>query len=293
MKLRFTQIKEYLKEPYPYYYDNTKRLFVLLILISILSFSFSYFFEPFGFNVTEHKINSIWIILFHAFIPVPIAYIYFRLLDITLKDNTVWTLGKEIFHLSIILLIIGICSFLIRDLIYTNPDNWSLRYLWEEMRNTFLVGFLLILIILPLNLERLINKHTTNLRELPKNKALELQNNIIILINSSVSNDNFELKIKDFLFAKVESNYTEIVTSSANGIRKKLIRITLKELEKQLQPVDQYIFKTHRSYLVHLNAIESISGNAQGYQLSLKNCSITIPVSRSKTTKFNAAYTKA
>ena len=291
MKLKVTQIKNYLKEPYPYYYDNTKRLFFLLLLISILSFSFSYFFEPFEVNVAEHKINSIWIIVIHAFIPLPIAYLYFILMDSTQKEDTTWTLGKEIFHLSIILLIIGVTDFLIRDLIYTNPDNWSFRYFREEIRNTFLIGFLLLLIVLPLNLERLINKHTSSLRKLPRNTMSDLDNGLVSIKNA-VSNDDFELKIKDFLFAKVESNYTEVFTSSSNGVNKLLIRITLKELEEQLKLVTHRVFKTHRSYLVNLNAIESISGNAQGYQLSLKNCSIIVPVSRSNIASFNAVYSK-
>lgn len=156
MKLKLAQIKRYLKEPYPYYYDSQQRLILLLLFISFLSFCFSYFFQPFVVNVVEHKISSIWILLIHALIPFPIAYIYFSLMNRNIKDDITWTLGKEIFNLSIILLIIGITDFLIRDLIYTNPDNWSFRYFWEEIRNTFLVGFLLLIIVLPLNLERLI-----------------------------------------------------------------------------------------------------------------------------------------
>ncbi|MEE9363516.1 MAG: LytTR family DNA-binding domain-containing protein [Cellulophaga sp.] len=289
MKLKFAQIRKYLKEPYPYYYGNRHRL-ILLLFISILSFSFSYFFEPFVVNLAEHKISSIWILLIHAFIPFPIAYIYFSLINKTLKDVTTWTLGKEILHLSIILLQIGIVDFLIRDLIYINPNNWSFEYFWEEIRNTFLIGVLLLIIVLPLNLERLINKHTSSLKKISSNTTLE-SNNISVFIQSPVLNESFELKIKDFIFAKVESNYTEVFISSSDGVKKVLIRITLKELEEQLKSVSR-IFKTHRSFLVNLNAIESISGNAQGYQLVLKNCSIIVPVSRSTITNFNTKYSK-
>ncbi len=283
------RIKEYLKEPYPYYHGDTKRLLLLLLIISLSSFSFSFFFEPFSINIAEHKINSIWILLIHAFIPLPITYIYFSLINRVKKNDLVWTLGKEIFHLSIILLTIGLVDFLIRDLIYINLNNWSFLYLWEEIRNTFLVGFLLLIIILPLNLERLISKHTSSLKKLPLNITSEL-NNTLVSIKSSITSENFELDIKNFLFAKVESNYTEVFISSPNGINKTLVRITLKELEEQLKLVSSNIFKTHRSYLVNLNAIQSITGNAQGYQLLLKNCSITIPVSRSKISDFNAEY---
>lgn len=288
MKLVLASIKRYLKEPYPYYYNNHRRLLLFLFLISFLSFSFSYFFEPFEVNVIEHRIPSIWILMIHAFIPFPIFYVYFTI--IVKKPNRIqWTLGKELSNLSILFLIIGVVDFLIRDIIYTNPNNWSFRYLWEEIRNTFLVGTLLLFIILPLNLERLIQKHKTLLKQLSNNS---LQNDDLtksIVIKSSISDDDFELIIKDFLYAKVESNYTEIYMYSSGQLSKKLIRITLKDLENQLQ-VFSSVFRTHRSYLVNLNKIASISGNAQGYELVLKNSLSKIPVSRSYIKRFNAVH---
>ena len=66
--------------------------------------------------------------------------------------------------------------------------------------------------------------------------------------------------------------------------------MTLKEFEEQLSSFP-YVFKVHRSYLVNLQAIESIMGNAQGYALRLKNYSEgTIPVSRSTIQEFNRIY---
>lgn len=292
MKLKRATINKYLKEPYPFYYSNKQRLVLMLLFISVLSFSFSYFFEPFTVNITEHKINYIWILLIQAFTPLPIAYLYLTLINKSLKDDTNWTLGKEILNLSVILLLIGIVGFLMRDVIYTNHNNWSLKYFWEEIRNTFLVGLLLLVIVLPLNLERLINKHRSSFKKLASGKIMQESNNIIVSIKKNEANDNFELNIKDFLFAKVESNYIEIFTFSSDGIDKILIRKTLKELEEQLKPFS-YIFKTHRSYLVNLNAIESISGNAQGYQLLLKKHSVTIPVSRSNIKDFNKRYSNS
>ena len=289
MKSVLTQIKRYLKEPYPYYYGSQKRLILLLALVTMVSFFFSYIFEPFNVNVAEHKMDTLWILVIQACIPFPIAYGYISIKNSTLKDEITWTLGKEIFHLSMILLIIGIVGFLIRDLIYTNPDNWSFQYLWEEIRNTFLIGFLLLIIVLPLNLERLINKHTASLKKLSINTREP--KNTLITLKSAVSNENYKLEIKNFLFAKVESNYTDVFTATPDGINKTLIRITLKELEEQLNSFP-HIYKTHRSYLVNLNAIASISGNAQGYQLVVKDVAMRVPVSRSNIAGFNTLYSK-
>lgn len=283
------KIIQYLKEPYPYLYRNHKRLLSLLITIGILSFLFSYTFEPFEVNVAEHKIDYLWILLIHAFFPLSIAYVYFLILNYAVKDDSRWTLGKELFYLSLILVITGIGNFLIRDLIYDNPNNWSVEYFVEEIRNSLLVGGLLLVIVLPLNLERLIYKHIKALED------LELKTPTIHvtapLIQIPSGNEKYQLDMQQFLFAKVESNYTEIYIYDGNELKKGLFRITLKELENYLKEYP-HIYKTHRSYLVNLHKITACVGNAQGYQLSLKNYSKTVPVSRSKLNEFNEYFSK-
>lgn len=68
--------------------------------------------------------------------------------------------------------------------------------------------------------------------------------------------------------------------------------MTLKEFEEQLKAFS-FVFKVHRSYIVNLQAIESISGNAQGYVLCIKHFSEgSIPVSRSTIEAFNQVYFK-
>tara|TARA_R110000868_G_scaffold103912_4_gene285915 strand:+ start:1928 stop:2788 length:861 start_codon:yes stop_codon:yes gene_type:complete len=280
-------ITKYFKEPYPYYYSNTKRVIGLLLFICFLSFCFSYFFEPFEINKVEHRINGIWIMLLHSFIPFPIAFIYLRILNMSVKEDTHWNLGKEVLHISMILLLIGIADFLIRDFIYTNPNNWSLQYLWEEIRNTFLVGTLLQFILLPLNLERLIKKHTISSKKIRIETFDVYKNREDIVIQTQITTEIVNLDISTFLFAKVESNYTEIHTKS----QKILVRLTLKELEEQLTRFT-FIIKTHRSYLVNLYHVVDVSGNAQGYLIKLKDSTTPLPVSRSKIEKFNNVYKK-
>ena len=284
-----SKLTKYLQEPYPYIYRNTQRLLFVLGIISVLSFVFSYLFEPFEINVAEHKIDYFWISFIHAFLPFPIAFIYFTSVNWSLKDDSRWTLGKELLHLSIMLICIGIADFLVRDFIYDNPNNWSFRYFYEEIRNTFLVGTLLLIIVLPLNLERLIHKSTKSLEKLKlQTSKIPLNPEIIQIVSNT---ENYQFDATQFLFAKVESNYTEIYTYEGDEVKKTLFRITLKELETHLQAFPN-IYKTHRSYLVNLDTITDCKGNAQGYQLSLENYVETVPVSRSKLSDFNAYFSK-
>jgi hypothetical protein len=248
-------------------------------------------YQPFVVNVEEHKIDNLWITVLHSVIPIPIAFAYLFFLKKSIKNIENWTLGKEFLNLAVILLLIGFVSFLMRDFIYTNPDNWSFYYLWEEIRNTFLVGVLLLIIILPLNLHRLVIKHSNDLKKLPISQEYINDVNTTVQIVTPIKDENFELNIQTFLYAKVDSNYLEIFYDFSYNNEKNLKRLTLKEFSDQLKSYP-FIFKTHRSYVVNLNAIESVSGNAQGYALCLKNYSKrTIPVSRSKVEEFNQTYT--
>lgn len=284
-------IVTYLKQPYPFYYEELKRVFLFLCLIAVASFLFTYLFEPFIVNVEEHKIHSLLIIVFHSVIPIPIAFAYFFYLKKSVKDVEKWTLGKEFLHLAVLLFLIGLASFLIRDFIYTNPDNWSFRYLWEEIRNTFLVGSLLLIIILPLNRERLVHKHISNSKKLSPHQESTEFSNTVVQIKTPILEERFDLAMHAFLYAKVDSNYLEVFFKSANGIEKQVKRLPLKDFEAQLHSFP-FVFKVHRSYIVNLYAIQSISGNAQGYELHLKGYSQkTIPVSRSKIETFNQLYT--
>jgi len=275
----------YLRSPYPYYYGKTQRIIFISLLFFLASFTFSYLFEPFDVNQAEHKLDYFWICLIHAGNPLVLGFSYFFVLNHFQKDESKWTVGNEMRHLLILLLLIGIGSFLVRDIIYDKADNWSLRYFLEEIRNTFLVGVLLLIVFVPLNLERLLNKYKLGGGVLDFGSGEQASNSKIVRINTPIASEGFELRLSDLIYAQVDGNYSDIVLQTEKGTIKRLVRISLKELEDQLITFPS-IFKTHRSYLVNLDYIQSISGNAQGYLLTLSVDVPQIPVSRSRLSEF-------
>jgi len=59
----------------------------------------------------------------------------------------------------------------------------------------------------------------------------------------------------------------------------KLLRSTIKQMEEQLKDHQSFI-RCHRAYIVNMNQITNIEGNAQGYKLRLRKTDKDIPVSR-------------
>lgn len=246
-----------------------------------MTFFFNYAFEPFNVEYSEHKMNYFWISIIHSITPVftlftiPIVYKLFKL------ENK-WNIVKEAVFIFIFFLTVGLIQFLIRDIIYDNKNNWSLHYLYEEIRNTFLVGSLFVTILIPFNFNRLNTKHKNNantlnitINNIPPATTSQIENKIKI--------NNFEIEIDQFMFAKSEGNYIEIYLNNKSQ-NKKLVRSTLKNLETLLK-IYPNIIKTHRSYLVNCNQIENINGNAQGYQLQINQH--IVPVSRNMIKHFD------
>ncbi|WP_442872813.1 LytR/AlgR family response regulator transcription factor [Bergeyella sp. RCAD1439] len=73
-------------------------------------------------------------------------------------------------------------------------------------------------------------------------------------------------------------NYCTFYYQDHFGIKKTLIRTTLKSILEQTQ--SEKILRSHRSFIINLKKVISIKGNAQGYKLRLQNCDYEVPVSR-------------
>ncbi len=246
----------------------------------MMSLFFNYLFEPFNKFTPEHKMDFFWISVIHS-VNASLGVLLF-LGPVSIKVNEdKWTVKKELIFATVLFVIIGVFQFLIRDLIYDNPYNWSWRYLIEEIRNTCLVGVLFFSILVPVNYIRLKSQHIDSTSQFNAKPQLEVlaKKNKTIAIQTQQKSDDFSLEPKNFLFAKAEGNYLEILVSQNGQVQKLLKRMTLKEFEAQLNAPDQ-IIRTHRSYLVNLHHVIDIKGNAQGYQLHLTYHHETIPVSR-------------
>lgn len=271
------RLSKFLSQPYPFYYEG-KSLLVIVVIIFLASLFFNYLFEPFIVNKAEHRMNFFWICTIHGAVSSAVLGLFFLPIGKIQNIGEKWKMREEILSLFIALVLIGIGQFLIRDIIYDNPYNWSWRYFFEEIRNTLLVGSLFIALFLPYNFSRLFKHNYTRALAFSPNQDFKLTHSTRLFIHTQLKADDFYLDLDRFLFAKAEKNYVEIYL--LNESKKLLKRITFKELENQLLPFGQFC-KTHRSYLVNLTMVKSMSGNAQGYKLKLKESDESVPVSRS------------
>lgn len=137
---------------------------------------------------------------------------------------------------------------------------------------------LFVLILIPLNQNRLYQRNSLRASGLGST-MIKAVHTPTIYIQTQLKQDNFELDPATLLFAKADRNYVELHLYENGHKTKALKRMSLRSLEQQLNGIS-HIVKTHRSYLVNLQFLESVSGNAQGYHLKMKHLDVPILVSR-------------
>jgi len=113
------------------------------------------------------------------------------------------------------------------------------------------------------------------------------------LLEAKSFKDSIEIDVSKILYIESSGNYVEFhlendLTSFDEQISKRIIvRNSLQSVEAQLSDLS-FIFRTHRTFIVNLNKIESYSGNAQGYLLKFSGKERQVPVARGRLKEFNA-----
>lgn len=284
------------KMDYPLRYQS-KNLAKIAFIQFLLIFVTLYFFRPFTVNVSEQKMNYLTICCLHALLPAFIVYLYINTLTRFRKKHPIndWTLKKEFFHTAIVFLIIGLSGFLLRSVIYTNPDNISWRYLWEEIRNAYLAGIVFCFYLIfskfyfSPTIDESPNYHPLAVSLEPVKQDLAAPS---IFIKAHVRIDDFYFKADDLLFAKADGNYVMIYILEDGFLKSELKRISLKQLEIQLVAYP-YLLRCHRAYLLNVKRVVKLSGNSQGYLISFDRTEDKVPVSRAYLNVFDQVYQQA
>lgn len=283
-------LRNEIEYPQRYKFENLIKSSIVVFLIILL---FLLMFKPFGVYDPELKMHYFFICFLHALAPAIILFVYFGVLNYfrKTKNQTKWTLLEEFIQIGALLVLIGTASFLMRDLLYNNPNNWSWNYFFEEIRNCFVAGIFFYFFL------RLSTFYFESKKGSPfvlqftpltvKPEKTVLKSNIFI--TTQVKQDDFLLDMDQLLFAKADGNYIELTKSNGHQMTTEVKRISLTQFETQITDYS-HLFRCHRTYLVNMYKIKQVAGNSQGYVLSFKETDIKIPVSRKQIDNFNSCY---
>jgi DNA-binding LytR/AlgR family response regulator len=102
-----------------------------------------------------------------------------------------------------------------------------------------------------------------------------------VVFEGAGAEERFEARASDILCLRANDNYVTAYAMSGQGeVESALLRMTLKYAESRLREY-AFVARCHKSYIVNLQCVEDVAGNAQGYKLSVPPLDFTVPVSRS------------
>lgn len=181
---------------------------------------------------------------------------------------------------------------------FDEQGHFTLYCIMFDLLEAVFVGtFLFAYMIFVTNIR--MQKHVINeLQEI--NSALEIEqdyfktqpeesSNKITL--SGCRNDSLLVNPQDILYIESMGNYLNIVYFDDSELCQKRLRSTLKDIEDLLIPYP-YIFRIHRAFLVNINAITQVSGNAAGYKVELFSTNKVLPVSKTNVSIFKEKLKK-
>lgn len=191
-----------------------------------------------------------------------------------------WTIGRELGWTVVNVFFIGLANAIYTAFI--GASDFSLEAIISFEIYTLSLGVFPAAMAIVLNEARLKHQFEKETNEINANfssttKEVKAATKLITIDSENVG-ETFTLDAEDLMYIKAADNYAEVYYLEKEVFTRKVIRNTLKNLESVLD--HEQILRCHKSYLVNLHRVEQVTGNAQGYQLHLKSCDESIPVSR-------------
>lgn len=246
--------------------------------MSSFVFTFLALFRPFGLNDEPNVIAicagyglTCFVVMF------VLNVVIIPLLPGFFNENN-WLVWKEMVWVIVNVSLIGIANAFY--------SSWFLEFdFTPELVGTFqfytvAVALLPTVLSVLMNYSRLRNKYERYSDNLSKDT--KKTNDALQEFSIASGNESISLNTQSFLFAKSSDNYLEVVYKDENGLKRDILRKTLKSASEDLDHLEP-IFQVHRSYIVNLDRVSRFSGNAQGLKLHFEETDTVVPVSRNLT----------
>ena len=280
-----------INEPFP---DSLSFRQALLNTFGIALFIcfFLYIFKPFGLHQVEEGLFGLCLAYGGVTFGIGLAFEFICHYVLKLKtDLPSWTLGKWICASVINICLIAVGNFLLAYALY--PEH---IYGWQRFfiffGYTFSLGIIVISFWGLLIQLRAIKQNQSQAEaiSMPLNKeAIENKKSDLPKAQFEVSKGhNFELDAASIIYIEAMQNYVVLNYLDAGQSKNQIIRSTIGGVADQLQ--NSSIVRCHRSYLVNVEMVEKVNGNAQGLRLMLKQLEgFEVPVSRTYIPSFKQA----
>lgn len=270
----------------PYYFNPTIKFKLKVSLFhGLFIFLFLYLFRPFYLAefeiiILEYTLGIGIIAFLGTFIVLYFPALIFK--EYFNEDN--WTIGRNLFLMVIAITFIGILLWYFGEM-YKEPYHLKKLSLLQFLSYTFLVSLIpltFFIFINEKNVREKREKKVFEIKEINRKKEINTSKKLTkeISIHSDNGKENITFHIDNLVYITSQGNYASFFLKNEGDLQEKILRVTLTKIATELKEYS-YIIRCHKSYIVNINIINDIYGNARGYLLKSVFIPIDIPVSRS------------
>lgn len=278
-----------LNNPYPCIYGQKSNV-ITALCIGVFVAVFLLIFEPFGITESTDSYKILKTLGFGLVSFVTLMTFYFlvpRIFPNFFKEKN-YTVGRELISCIGLILSVGLANGLYSEYVLNEQAMTSLLVMiWQ----TFLVGIfpLVFLCLLQYNRQLQVNLKASREIIIPKKQKLSEESDQQLL-SIPGEKDQASIAVSKLLYIESDGNYAYLNQLKGSGINKTMIRTTLKSIEAENAYPN--IFRCHRSYIVNLDHVSEVSGNAQGLKLTLREDTELVPVSKKYIPSFKKYFNK-
>lgn len=273
-------IKIWLEKPFPFYENYQQKIFIpvfftLAVILGLILLNYSNNKNIFIQNTISILEYGVVIIVISLFFSLILPELFPKLFD---SEN--WNIKKTLIFITASIIgigfTVGIFAF------YKEQPQTTMSLFMTKIFIRSIVLSILPIIILIFIAERYLFKknHMAALEMVANfrmaNKSESTKTEFTFAENTK---DKITINENNLYFIKAEANYSLLHFNKNNTLEKQLIRSSLKNIEKILSISDTFI-RCHKSYIVNLNKVIKVTGNAKGYVFYLSENNFKIPVSR-------------
>lgn len=193
-----------------------------------------------------------------------------------------WTVAKHLLYLLINFTLAIVACYLYHSWFFEIKLRWA-RLIGFSVLNSTIVVFPLTAYVM-ISYIRLLKKYQTGAARFNAQNTIKKDASIPVGQPLKLADEQGKIQLElppgTVFFLQSSLNYVEVYYQAEGQLKKELIRNSFQKIEAQLTSAS--FLRCHRSYIVNLQKVKEVSGNAQGYKLHLDAPDLIVPVSRSK-----------
>lgn len=253
---------------------------------------FLWFFRPFGLDNLGSQLW--WVAMAYGIITAAVMLLMRFAAPVIVPgifDESRWTTGREIGQTMAIILLIAAANMLYS--VWMGFFSLSITAFFVFLGFTLAVGLFPVVIGILMRQNAYHHKYTAGSAKINllmgRPLAPQVETRTEIALRDENDREMLTLAASELLAITSADNYIKVFYSNDQGTSTEMIRAALNTVEASLSPHPQF-FRVHRSWLVSLDHVAHVEGNARGYQIRVNGVASKIPVARSRIEAFDAAF---